>query len=67
MAMDLRTTAAAGTVRVAVPFKPLSEAVIVVLPAATAVESPAELMVAVAVLLLVQAALEVTFAVEPSL
>jgi hypothetical protein len=41
--------------------------VIVVLPAATAVESPAELMVAVAVLLLVQAALEVTFAVEPSL
>ena len=55
--------AAAVTVSAAVPFTPLSEAVIVVDPAATAVARPAALIVAVAVLELVHVAVEVTLAV----
>jgi hypothetical protein len=59
--------AAAVTASAAVPLTPLSEAVILVAPAATPVASPAELMVAAAVLELVHVAEEVMFAVEPSL
>jgi hypothetical protein len=66
-AIDVRVLAAAVTVRVAVPLIPFSAAVMVVLPAATAVARPAELMVAVAVLELVQVAVEVMLLVVPSL
>jgi hypothetical protein len=55
------------TVRTAVPFTLLSEAVMLLDPAATPVARPAALMVAVAVLELVQVADDVMFAVEPSL
>jgi hypothetical protein len=51
----------------AVPLTPFNEAVIVVDPAATAVARPAALMVACPVLELDHVAVEVTFAVEPSL
>ena len=57
----------AVTVRIAVPFTPLSEAVMVLEPAATAVARPVALMVAVAVLELLHVAVVLTFAVEPSL
>jgi hypothetical protein len=57
----------AVTVSAAVPFTPVSVAVMVVDPAATAVERPAALMVAVAVLELVHVAFDVTFAVDPLL
>jgi hypothetical protein len=59
--------AAAVTVSIAVPLTPLSEAVIVLEPAATAVASPPVLIVAAALLEDVQVAVDVTFAVELSL
>jgi hypothetical protein len=54
-------------VRFAAPLTPLSDAVMVALPAATPVASPAELMVAVFELELVQVTVDVTLAVELSL
>ena len=56
-----------ATVRAAVPLTPLKVAVMVVDPEATALASPLELTVAVAVLELDQFAVLLTFAVEPSL
>jgi hypothetical protein len=67
MAMAVTVAAGAVTVRVAVPLTPLSEAVIVALPAATPVATPAEFIVAVDLLELVQVAVDVIFAVELSL
>ena len=58
---------AVGTVRVAAPETPLSAAVIVVEPCATAFARPALLMVATVVAELVHVAVAVTFCVEPSL
>lgn len=55
------------TFSAALPLTLFSEAVTVAEPAATAVASPAELMVATAVLSIVQAAVAVTFLVDPSL
>jgi hypothetical protein len=57
----------AVTVSTAVPLTLLRVAVILLAPAATPVASPAELMVAAAVLELVHVTDEVMFAVEPSL
>jgi hypothetical protein len=57
----------AVTVRAAVPLTPLSDAVIVLDPVATAVASPDALIVASDVLLLVQVAVDETFAVDLSL
>jgi hypothetical protein len=59
--------AAAVTVKVATPLIPFIEAVTVVEPAASAVASPAELIVATAAFASVHVAVDVTFAVEPSL
>jgi hypothetical protein len=67
IAIDFSVAVAAGTVSVAVPLKPLAEAVTVVDPAATAVAIPPELTVATAVLELVHVAVAVTSAVELSL
>ena len=58
---------AAATVSVVVPVIPLSEAFMVVEPAATPVAKPLELIVAAAPLEVVQVAVEVTFADEPLL
>ncbi|HTU49520.1 MAG TPA: hypothetical protein VMF56_02945, partial [Acidobacteriaceae bacterium] len=58
---------AAVTVSMAVPLIPLSEAVTEVVPAATAVVIPAEFIVATPALADIQVAVDVTFAVEPSL
>jgi hypothetical protein len=58
---------AAVTVSAAVPLMPLTVAVTVLDPAATPIASPAALIVATVVPELVQVAVEVTFAVEPSL
>ena len=66
-AIDESVFAAAVTVNAAVPLTPLIVAVTVLDPVATPVASPAELMVAAAVLELAQVALEVTFAVVPLL
>ena len=59
--------AAAVTVSMAVPLMPLSDAVMVVAPAATAVARPAVLMVAAAVEELLHVTVEVILPVEPSL
>lgn len=56
-----------GTFNVALPLTPLSEAVMAVVPEATAVARPAALTVATAGLAAVQAALAVMFCVVPSL
>ena len=66
-ARDLRVTTGAGTVMAAVPLTPLTVAVTVVEPEASAVASPAGVMVATVVVEEVQVAVAVTFAVEPSL
>ena len=66
-AMEERVFAAAVTVRVAEPVTPLSEAEMVVVPAATAVARPEVLTVAVAVLEEAHVAVALTLAVEPSL
>jgi hypothetical protein len=57
----------AVTARAAVPLTPLTVAVIVVVPAETAVARPAALMVATPALELAHVAVLVTTAVEPSL
>jgi hypothetical protein len=54
------------TVAAAVPIMPLNEAVTVVEPGATPVTSPPEPMVATDALELVQVAVDVTLAIEPS-
>jgi hypothetical protein len=59
--------ATAVTVSVAVPLTPLSDAVMVVAPAATPVARPAALMVAAAVLELDHVTEDVMLALEPSL
>jgi hypothetical protein len=66
-AIEVTLADAEVTARAAVPLTPLSAAVMVVDPAATAVARPDALMVAVVVLELVHVAVEVTFAVEPLL
>lgn len=66
-AIDFRTGATVVTVSVAVPLTPLREAVMAVEPVATAVAIPEELIVATAVFAEVQAAVVLTFPVEPSL
>ena len=66
-AMELSVGAAAATVMVAVPLKPLMDAVTVVEPEATALTRPPVLTVATAELAVAQVAVEVTLAVEPSL
>jgi hypothetical protein len=66
-AIDESAFTAAVTVNAAVPLMPLAVAVTVLDPAATPAASPLEFKVAAAVLELVQVALDVTFAVEPSL
>jgi spermidine synthase len=68
--MEVRVTTGgggAGTVIAAVPLTPLTVAVTVVEPDASAVASPAELIVATAGFEDTQAAVAVTTAVEPSL
>jgi len=65
--MDVNVGAAADTVSIAVPLMPLTEAVMVVEPAATPVASPVELIVATVVFEEVQVAIALTFAVELSL
>jgi hypothetical protein len=67
IAIETSVFTAAPTASVAVPLTPLSDAVIVVEPAATPVASPAKFTVATAAVELVQLAVVVTFAVEPSL
>jgi hypothetical protein len=66
-AIDFRTGATVATVSVAVPLTPLRVAVMALEPAATAVASPEELIVATAVFAEVQVAVVPTFPVEPSL
>jgi hypothetical protein len=66
-AIETSVFTAAVTVNAAVPLTPLSVAVTVLEPAATAVARPAALIVAAAVLELVHVALLLTLAVEPSL
>jgi hypothetical protein len=66
-AIDTSFAAAGETVMVAVALMPLTVADTVVVPAATAVAKPVELMVATAVLLLAQVTVEVTSPVVPSL
>jgi hypothetical protein len=65
-AMEESVFAAAVTVRAAVPFIPLNDAVTVLDPAATPDAIPAALIFAAAALELVHATVDVTFAVEPS-
>ena len=65
-AIEVTVSVGAVTVRLAVPLTPLSDAVMVAVPAATPVATPAEVTVAAAELELVQVAVEVTFAVELS-
>jgi hypothetical protein len=59
--------ATAVTLSAAVPLTPPSDAVIVLEPAATPVAMPDEFTVATAVFEVVQVAVDVTFAVDPSL
>ena len=66
-AMEVTVGAAADTVMAAVPLIPLSEAVTVVEPEATAVARPAALMVATLVFALTQVTLLVILAVVPLL
>jgi hypothetical protein len=68
-AIEIETSVftAAPTVSVAVPLTPLSDAVIVVEPAATPLANPAEFTVPTVAVELVQLAVVVTFAVELSL
>jgi hypothetical protein len=66
-AIDESVFAAAVTANAPVPLTPLIVAVTVLDPPAIPVATPAGLMVAAAVLELVQVALDVTFAVEPLL
>ena len=65
--MDESVAVGVETVRIAVPLTPLSVAVMLVDPAATAVARPAALMVATLVFALIQVAVEVTLAVVPLL
>ncbi len=67
IAIEVTVFTAEVTESVAVPLRPLSEAVTVVEPAATPVANPAELIVVTDGVALVQLAVELTFAVEPSL
>lgn len=67
IATELSVFGGAETVRVALPVTPLTTAVMVAEPAATAVASPAALIFAVAALEEVHAAEPVTSAVELSL
>lgn len=68
-AIDLRVlvTVTVCTSRLAVPVMPLSEAVTLVEPEALPVTRPLELIAAIAELPTAQLAVELTFAVEPSL
>jgi hypothetical protein len=66
-AIEVSVFTGAVTVRLAVPLTPPRVAVIVVVPAATAVARPAALMVATVALELAHVAVLVTTAVEPSL
>jgi hypothetical protein len=66
-AIETSVFTGAVTVNAAVPLTPLSVAVTVLEPAATAVARPVALMVAAAVLELFQVALVLTLAAEPSL
>jgi hypothetical protein len=66
-AMDVTVLVTAATLSVAVPLIPLSEAVIVAEPEATALAIPLESIVATAVVADVQVALELMSAVELSL
>ena len=66
-AMDVTVAAEAVTVRVAVALMPPTDAVIVLVPAATPVARPAELTVAAAVSELFHVTDDVTLAVESSL
>jgi hypothetical protein len=66
-AIEASVLVATVTVSVAAPLIPLSEAVIVDEPAATAVAIPAVVMVAIGGEELVQVTDAVTLAVEPSL
>jgi hypothetical protein len=66
-AIEVSVLAAAVTVRVAIPLTPPMVAVMALVPAATAVVNPVVLMVAVAALELLQLAVVLRLAVEPSL
>jgi hypothetical protein len=66
-AMDLRVTAAAGTVRPVLAVTPLRAAVMVDVPAPAAVARPAALIVATAVSELLHVTVEVMLPVLPSL
>jgi hypothetical protein len=66
-AIEVTTDDAVATVSAAVPFTPLSDAVIVVDPTATPLARPPLLIVAVAVPEDVQVTVEVTTAVVPLL
>jgi hypothetical protein len=66
-AMDATVFATAVTLSIEIPLTPLSEAVIVVDPEATAVTVPLEFTVAIAGVAAAQFAVELTFAVELSL
>jgi hypothetical protein len=66
-AIAVSVFAGAMTVTAAVPLTPPTAAVTLLDPAATAVASPVELMVATAVVELLQLAADVMFAVDPSL
>jgi hypothetical protein len=66
-AMEVRVATGTGTVTVALALTPLRVAVTVAEPEASAVARPAELTVATAAFEVVQDAVAVTFAVEPSL
>jgi hypothetical protein len=61
------SVAVPATVRDAFPLTPLSDAATIVEPAATPVARPLELVVAIDAGALVQVAVELTLAVEPSL
>jgi hypothetical protein len=67
IAIEVIVFTGAVTVRVAVPVTPLIAAVMVVEPAATPVANPAELIVATEGVAIVQLAVELILAVEPSL
>lgn len=64
---EIEVTTFAFTVSVAVPLIPLSEAVTVAVPGVTPVAKPVEFTVAMDVVPLVQLAVELIFAVDPSL
>jgi hypothetical protein len=66
-AIDAIVFVIAVTFSVAFPLTPLNEAITLVEPAATPVAKPLEFIVATMVFAAPQLAVEVTFAVEPSL